>query len=67
MRILTSPTIPVALTIKFLVEGLSPRGLRRRFISALRIEIARAKVAGELESPVAEELWRALPAGDSPQ
>ena len=51
----------VALLVFFPVGQLSPRGVRRRFIDSLRIAIARACVAREMDTEICEELWRALP------
>jgi hypothetical protein len=54
----------VALSVNFPVGRLTPRGVRRRFIAALRIAIARARVTREIDPAVAEELWRALPTSE---
>jgi hypothetical protein len=51
----------VTLTVTFSVAGLTPREVRRRFIDALRIAIARTRVTREIEPAICEELWRALP------
>jgi hypothetical protein len=52
----------VSLHVNFLVEGLSPRGVRRRFISSIRLAIARAKIGGDIAPELCEEMWRSLPA-----
>jgi len=57
-------TAPIALSIAFDAEGLAPSAVRRRFITALRLEIVRARLAGEIDVPIAEELWRALPSAE---
>jgi hypothetical protein len=51
----------IVLRVVFRIDRLSPGGVRSRFIEALRIAIARARRAHEIDSAVSEELWRALP------
>ncbi len=51
----------VALTVEFNIGGLTPRGVRRRFIDSLRIAIAQARITREIDPAVCDELWRALP------
>jgi hypothetical protein len=51
----------VALTVEFQIGRLTPRGVRQRFIDSLRIAIAQARGARQIDPAVAEELWRALP------
>jgi hypothetical protein len=51
----------VALTVVFQIGRLTPRGVRRRAIDSLRIAISRARVTGEIDPAIAEELWRSLP------
>jgi hypothetical protein len=39
----------VELNVRFHVDGLTPRAVRRRFVDCLRIEIARGRVAHEFD------------------
>jgi len=57
----------VALEVAFRIDGLTPRGVRRRFVAMLRISIARASVTRQIDPAICEELWRALPATRGPR
>jgi hypothetical protein len=71
MKIITQPTRTaqspelVALKVELEVEHLNSRDLRHRFVNAVRIAIANARIADSISQTVCDELWRAISASEA--